>query len=171
MCQALCMCHFLSSSQGWIIIPVFMWENGGQNCIVSTEPEPLTIWSKVYIPPHYTSLPHMGPKRYFNKGKHLHGIYFILGSNISALIILILIKILWGRLFFVLWLHPRHMEIPRPGVESEQQVPVYATATAMPDPCRLCDLCHSLQQCWILNTLSKARDPWTHVLTDVTSGY
>ena len=30
--------------------------------------------------------------------------------------------------------HPRHMEVPRLGVESELQLPVYTTATATPDP-------------------------------------
>ena len=39
----------------------------------------------------------------------------------------------------------------------------YATATAMPDPIRTCNLHHSSQQCWILNPLSKAR-AWTHNL-------
>ena len=35
--------------------------------------------------------------------------------------------------FFFLALHPRHMEVPRLGVQSELQLPAYATATAMPD--------------------------------------
>ena len=34
----------------------------------------------------------------------------------------------------------------------------YATAMAMHDPSHICDLCHSLQQCQILNPLSEARD-------------
>ena len=33
----------------------------------------------------------------------------------------------------------------------------YATATAMPDPSRICDLHRSLWQCWILNPLSETR--------------
>ena len=33
-----------------------------------------------------------------------------------------------------------------------------ATATPMPDLSCICDLCWSLWQCWILNTLSEARD-------------
>ena len=41
----------------------------------------------------------------------------------------------------------------------------YATATATPDLSCTCDLCHSLQQCWILNPLSKARDQ-NHILRD-----
>ena len=37
--------------------------------------------------------------------------------------------------FFVfLRLHPRHMEAPRLGVESELQLPAYTTATATPHP-------------------------------------
>ena len=44
-----------------------------------------------------------------------------------------------------LGLHPRHMEVPRLGVESELWLPAYATAIARPDPelsC-VCDLHHS----------------------------
>ena len=38
-------------------------------------------------------------------------------------------------------LHLRHMAVPRPGVEPELRLPVYATATR--DPSRICDLCHT----------------------------
>jgi len=48
------------------------------------------------------------------------------------------------------------MEVPRIGVETELQLPVYATA--MPDPSCACDLYCSSQQCQILNPLSGARD-------------
>ena len=50
------------------------------------------------------------------------------------------------------------MEVPRLGVQSEVQLPAYATATATPDLSHVCDLHHSSQQCQILNPLSKARD-------------
>ena len=50
------------------------------------------------------------------------------------------------------------MEVPRLGVQSELQLPAYATATAIPDPSGVFDLHHSSWQCWILNLLSKARD-------------
>ena len=45
----------------------------------------------------------------------------------------------------------------------------YVTATAMPDPSRICDLdlCHNSWQCQILNPLIKARDG-THVLMDAS---
>ena len=36
--------------------------------------------------------------------------------------------------------HLQHMEVPRLRVESELQLLVYATATAPPDPSRVCDL-------------------------------
>ena len=36
--------------------------------------------------------------------------------------------------FCFLGLHPRHMKVPRLGVQSELQLPVYTTATATPDP-------------------------------------
>ena len=50
------------------------------------------------------------------------------------------------------------MEVHRLGVESELQLPAYTTATSMPDLIHVCDLYHGLQQCWILNLLSEARD-------------
>ena len=56
--------------------------------------------------------------------------------------------------FFFLGLHLCHMEDCRLGVES-----------AMLDLSCVCDLC-SLQQCWILNRLTKVRD-WTWILTDI----
>ena len=43
-------------------------------------------------------------------------------------------------------------------VRLELQLLTYATATATQDPNCICDLRHSLQQCWILNPLSKARN-------------
>jgi len=45
-----------------------------------------------------------------------------------------------------------HLEVPRQGVQSELQQPVYTTATATPDPS------HTSWQGWILNPLSEARD-------------
>ena len=54
------------------------------------------------------------------------------------------------------------MEIPWLGVESELQLLAYATATATAtsalDMNHICGLHHSLQQCWILNPVSEARD-------------
>ena len=61
------------------------------------------------------------------------------------------------------------LEVPKLRVKSELQLPAYATATATatatPDPSRICDLCHSLGQHWMLKPLGKARDG-THILTD-----
>ena len=42
---------------------------------------------------------------------------------------------------------PRHMEVPRPGVELELQLPAYITATSMPDPSCICDLRHGSLTC------------------------
>ena len=39
----------------------------------------------------------------------------------------------------------------------------------MLDPSHICDLHHNLQQCQILNPLSKAKN-WTHILMDTMSG-
>ena len=49
--------------------------------------------------------------------------------------------------FFLVFLglHPWYMKVPRLGVQSELQLPAYATA--MPDPSCDCDLHHSSRQC------------------------
>ena len=64
-----------------------------------------------------------------------------------------------------LGLNPKHMEVPKLGVESELQLPAYTRATVAPDSSRVWDLHHSSQQCWILNPLREARDG-TQVLVD-----
>ena len=53
---------------------------------------------------------------------------------------------------------PRHMEVPRLGVQSEPQPPAYTTATATPDPSCTCNLHHGSRQRRILNLPSEARD-------------
>ena len=45
----------------------------------------------------------------------------------------------------------------------------YATARAMSDPSRICDLCCSLEKLQILNQLDEARAQ-THILRDTMSG-
>ena len=55
----------------------------------------------------------------------------------------------------------------RLGVELKLQLLDYTTATTTPYLSCVCDLCCSSQQCWILNSLSKARDH-IHILV-VTS--
>ena len=60
--------------------------------------------------------------------------------------------------FCFLGLQPWHMELPRLGVESELQLPAYATATATGDPSCICDLHHSSWQRWIPYPLREARD-------------
>ena len=69
--------------------------------------------------------------------------------------------------FFLLELSPQHMEVPRPGVESELQLPAYTTPTATWDPSRICNLHHSSPQCRIPNPLNEARDR-TQVLMDTS---
>ena len=46
-------------------------------------------------------------------------------------------------IFVFLGLQPQHMEVPRLGVKSELQLLACATAIAIPDPSRVCDLRHS----------------------------
>ena len=60
-----------------------------------------------------------------------------------------------------------HMQVPRLGVESELLLLAYTTATATPDPRRVCSLFCSSQQCRILNPLIKAKDQ-TRVLMDTS---
>ena len=60
--------------------------------------------------------------------------------------------------FRLLGLHPRHMEVPRLGVQLELQPPAYTTATAMQNLSCVCDLHHSSLQRQILYPLSEARD-------------
>ena len=64
--------------------------------------------------------------------------------------------------FFFLGLHPRHMEVPRLGVESEIQLPAYTTARATRFLSHVCDLHHSLRQPWIPDPPSEARDSNPH---------
>ena len=59
------------------------------------------------------------------------------------------------------------MEVPRRGIQLELQRLAYTTVTATHDPSRICDLYHSLWQCWILNSLNEARDQ-THILMDTS---
>ena len=60
--------------------------------------------------------------------------------------------------FSLLGPHLQHMEIPRPRVKLELQLPT--TATAVPGSSCICDLCQSLWKRGILNPLGEARD-WT----------
>ena len=61
----------------------------------------------------------------------------------------------------------QHMKVPRLGAKSQLQLPAYTTAPAMMDPSSVCDLCCRLQQCQILNALSKATDQ-TCILIDTS---
>ena len=70
-------------------------------------------------------------------------------------------------LFAFLGPHVRHMEILRPGVKSELQLPAYTIATATQNLSCICYLQHSSQQHWILNLLSKARNQ-THIFMDTS---
>ena len=57
------------------------------------------------------------------------------------------------------------MEVPSLGVESELQLPAYATVA--PDLSHIFDLHRSLQQHWIHNPLSEAKDQ-THIVMDTS---
>ena len=75
-------------------------------------------------------------------------------------------------LFLLVFLgpHSQHMEVsrPRPGVESELQLPAYTTTTAAaPDLSRIFHLHRSSWKYQILNPLSEARGH-THILMDTS---
>ena len=70
-------------------------------------------------------------------------------------------------LFWFLGPHPKHMEVPSLGVESELQLPVYTTVSAKWDLSCTCDLYPSSQQRPILYPLSEARDQ-TPILSDTS---
>ena len=61
----------------------------------------------------------------------------------------------------------QHMEVSRPGVESELQRPAYTTVTATPNLSHISDLHLSSRQQQILNPLSEARDR-TCILADIS---
>ena len=66
-----------------------------------------------------------------------------------------------------LWLHLRHMGVPRLGVQTELQMSAHATATAMQHTSRVYNVHHSSQQGQIHNPLSEAGDR-TCVLMDTS---
>ena len=85
---------------------------------------------------------------------------FLLYSKVTQYIHILFLSFFLSFFFFFLGPHPRHMEVPRLGVESELQLPAYATATATatPDPSCVCDLHDSSRQRQILKAMGEARD-------------
>ena len=67
--------------------------------------------------------------------------------------------------FFLFTATPTAYGTPWARIQIRVAVAVYTTAKATRDPRRICNLCHSLWQCQILNPLSKARDG-THILKE-----
>ena len=100
-----------------------------------------------------------------DSGKLLQGFF----SGFLFLFIYLFFVFLFSPSFFFLGRHPWHMEVPRLGVELEPQLLAYPTATAMPDLSHIYKLCSTLQQCQILNPLSKARDQ-TCILRETETG-
>ena len=84
-----------------------------------------------------------------------------------ALTTILTYSLLFILFFFFLGPHLQHIDVPRLGVESELQLPTYTTATATLDLSYKCHRHHSLWQCQILNSLSKARGR-TRVLMDTS---
>ena len=91
-----------------------------------------------------------------------------MGHQVNSRLLALFRFINW-KISLILFLGPhlRHKEFPRLGVESELQLPAYATATAMWDPSHICNLHHSSRQGQILNPMSKARDQ-TRILMHIS---
>ena len=70
-------------------------------------------------------------------------------------------------LFFLLGLHSSHIEVPRPGLKTEVQLPAYTTAIATQSPSCACHLHYSSRQCQIPDALNEARDQ-TRILIDTS---
>ena len=64
----------------------------------------------------------------------------------------------WSFFFFFFRAAPVTYGGSQARVHLELQLLAYARATATPGPSRVCSLCHSSWQHWILNPLSEARD-------------
>ena len=90
---------------------------------------------------------------------HFSGL-IIRGYNFRTFYIFQYIQYIFFSFFFFFFLgpHPRHMEVPRLGVELEVQLPAIATVTATWEPSHVNDLHHSSLQHWIPDPLSEARD-------------
>ena len=76
-------------------------------------------------------------------------------------------KSIFSDTFYFILFYFGHMEVPRLEVESDLQLPAYATTTATPHPSHVCDL-HTSWQRQILYPLSRARDQ-THSLRILVS--
>ena len=101
-------------------------------------------------------------------GPALQGVLPSLGDNLALAC--------WRKACFYLFIYfffvflgscPWHMEIPRLGGKSEQQLLDYTIATATQDLSHICHLYHSSWKHQILNPLSVARDQ-TWVLMDTS---
>ena len=82
--------------------------------------------------------------------------FFPLTTPLWTIILLFIYLFIHLFIFVFSGPHQCHMEVPMLGIESELQLWAYTTATAMQDRSHICDLYHSLWQCWILNPLRKA---------------
>ena len=92
---------------------------------------------------------------FFLAQKHLHRLHGVLEDDDKQYIDS---RVLFLFFFVFLGPNPRHMEVPRLGVQLELWLLAYATGTAMPDASFVCSLHHSAWQHWILNPLRGARD-------------
>ena len=115
-----------------------------------------------YVFNYYKSNMYMAMNTYIYIYEYIYSMntFRILSERMYYKAYIIFHKYVFFFIFILCFLGPhlRHMEVPRLGVKSELQLPTTATVTAMPDPSHVCNLYHSSQQRWILNTLNEARD-------------
>ena len=127
---------------------------------------PVTIPAKPSLPGLLTKAPDM--EFLFSSFKSFSFNFYFLIPNGFYFSIIAGLQCSFFFLLLFLGLHLWPMELPRLGVKSELQLPIYTTATATRDPSRVSNLHHSSWQHQILNPLSEDRDH-TRILLD-TSG-
>ena len=131
-------------------------------------PESL-LWHGFYPWPGNFNMLQAWPKKTKpNQTKRVHGAKSVYNSKVWVMkprkvfpdneMVLFCIFLFLFSFFFLFQLYLWDMEVPGLGVESELQLPAYATVTGTPDPRRICDLPRSLWQCQILKPLMEARD-------------
>ena len=123
------------------------------------------------IPVHYSQCTRLGKLESQEKGVLIKCFLLVAPSELemAKMRSWLLSYLFFITIFFFFRAVPIAYEIPRLGVESELQLPTYATATATPDPSHVCDRHHSSWQCQFVNPLAGARDQ-TRTLMDIMWG-
>ena len=107
---------------------------GSNNIFLITQ---FSFYGHILCLDYFIQLPYLCP----NFPAHSQKIHLVPDARTPFLFVVVVFA------FCFLGLHPRHMEVPRLGVELELQLPAHTTATAAWDPSHICDLHHSSWQC------------------------